>query len=284
MNIGGSTKLIGLFGNPVEHSMSPTMHNQAFKQLGLDYRYLAFNIEESNLKEAVNSIRALNIAGVNVTIPYKEKVIKYLDSLSKEAEVIGAVNTIVNQDGELIGHNTDGQGFIRSLREKLNFNPDSKQALIIGAGGAARAVAVQLVLEGVERIYLHDLDSQRAKNLATEIKENLTAEIVVVEAIDKDLIANIKLLVDATPVGMYPNDDVEAVIGAEMLVSDLTVVDLVYNPIETVLLKEAKKVGAQTLSGLSMLVYQGAIAFELWTGEHAPANLMEEVIKTELTK
>lgn len=284
MNIGGSTKLTGLFGNPVEHSMSPTMHNQAFEKLGLDYRYLAFNIEESDLKEAVNSIRALNIAGVNVTIPYKEKVINYLDGLSKEAEVIGAVNTIVNNEGELIGHNTDGQGFIRSLKEKVNFNSDSKQALIIGAGGAARAVAVQLVLEGVERLYLYDIDSQRAKNLAKQIEENLTTKIVVVEGIDKKLIDKIDLLVDATPVGMYPNDDVEAVIGAEMLVSDLTVVDLVYNPVETVLLKEAKKARAQTLSGLSMLVYQGAIAFELWTGEKAPVDLMEEVIKKELTK
>ncbi len=284
MNITGTTKLTGLFGNPVEHSMSPTMHNQAFNHLELDYRYLAFDIAESDLKSAVESIKALNLAGVNVTIPYKEEVIKYLDDLSQEAKIIGAVNTIVNQQGRLIGHNTDGRGFIRSLEEKIDFNCDSKQALIIGAGGASRAVAVQLILSGVKKIYLNDIDYKRANNLAKQIKDKLEAEVVVVEKIDKSLVDSVELLVDATPIGMYPKEDVEPVVDPQILGPNLTVFDLVYNPAETVLLKVAKKAGAQTLSGLSMLVYQGAIAFELWTGKQAPIDLMENVIKAELRK
>jgi shikimate dehydrogenase len=276
--------LTGLFGYPVEHSFSPAMHNSAFKEVNLNYLYLPFAIKPENVEEAVKGIKAFNLRGVNVTIPHKQAVIPYLDELSEEAELIGAVNTIENKDGKLIGYNTDGRGFIRSLKEEGDFEAKGKKALIIGAGGASRAVAFQLALEGIDKIYISDLSQDLAKVLADDVNSKVDkAKAIVVDSKETDeIVAKVDLLVDATPVGMYPKVDVKPVVSTEVLHKDLVVYDLVYNPLETVLLKAAKEAGAKAVSGLGMLLYQGAIAFEIWTDVDAPIKIMRNALEEML--
>ncbi|GAB6099061.1 shikimate dehydrogenase [Halanaerocella petrolearia] len=274
------TEITGIFGYPVEHSLSPAMHNRAFSDLGLNYVYLPFAVKPDSLEEAVAGIRGLNIKGVNLTIPHKQQVIPYLDELSEEAELIGAVNTIENRDGKLIGHNTDGRGYIRSLKEDANFNPERKKALIVGAGGAARAVAFQLALEGVSELYIANRTIEKAEKLVKDVNNSLDLNqaqpIPLVDDKLADIIGDLDLIVDTTPVGMHPKIDVEPVVSADLLHSDLLVSDLVYNPEETVLLEETKKIGAETISGLGMLLYQGVIAFEIWTGQQPPLQVMKQ--------
>ncbi|OCL26921.1 shikimate dehydrogenase [Orenia metallireducens] len=276
--------LTGLFGYPVEHSFSPAMHNSAFKERNLNSLYLPFAIKPENVEEAVKGIKALNLRGVNVTIPHKQAVIPYLDELSEEAELIGAVNTIENRDGRLIGYNTDGRGFIRSLKEEGDFEVKGKKALIIGAGGAARAVVFQLVLEGIDKVYISDLDQELAQTLADDVNNRVdSAKVVVISSKKVDeTVVKVDLVVNATPVGMYPKVDVKPVVSAEVLHKNLVVYDLVYNPVETVLLKAAKKAGAKAVSGLGMLLYQGAIAFEIWTGVDAPIKVMRAALEEKL--
>jgi len=276
----GAIDLTGLFGYPVEHSLSPSMHNDGFAELGLNYLYLPFSIEPDNVGQAVAGIRGLGISGINVTIPHKQAVMPHLDQLSEEAELIGAVNTIENKEGTLIGHNTDGRGFIRSLKEETNFVAADKSVLLVGAGGAARAISFQLALEGIEKLFITDLEISKAQELATEIKNNTDVEVVTIgqEKI-ADIIAELDLLVDSTPVGMHPNVDVDPVVGADLMHQDLIVYDVVYNPQETVLLQAAKRAGATAVSGLGMLLYQGVIAFEIWTGEQAPVDVMREALQ-----
>jgi len=276
--------LTGLFGYPVEHSFSPAMHNSAFKEVNLNYLYLPFAIKPENVEEAVKGIKAFDLRGVNVTIPHKQAVIPYLDELSEEAELIGAVNTIENKDGKLIGYNTDGRGFIRSLKEEGDFEAKGKKALIIGAGGASRAVAFQLALEGIDKIYISDLSQDLAKVLADDVNSKVDkAKAIVVDSKETDeIVAKVDLLVDATPVGMYPKVDVKPVVSTEVLHKDLVVYDLVYNPLETVLLKAAKEAGAKAVSGLGMLLYQGAIAFEIWTDVDAPIKIMRNALEEML--
>lgn len=278
-------ELVGLFGYPVEHSLSPVMHNTAFSKLELDYLYLPFEVAPDNLKAAVEGVRGLNLRGVNLTIPHKEAVIPYLDQVSQEAELIGAVNTIKNEAGKLTGYNTDGRGFVRSLKEE-GFMPQNKNALIIGAGGAARAVAFQLGLEGVDRLYIANRTFKKAEDLVFDIKEGLVMETVQPLPLKqeklKEIISGVDLLVDTTPIGMYPESEVEPVIDPELIQSNMVVSDLVYNPVETSLLKAAKDRGAKIVSGLGMLVYQGAISFELWTGKKAPVELMVGTIKNKI--
>ncbi|PRX27218.1 shikimate dehydrogenase [Orenia metallireducens] len=276
--------LTGLFGYPVEHSFSPAMHNSAFKEVNLNYLYLPFAIKPENVEEAVKGIKAFDLRGVNVTIPHKQAVIPYLDELSEEAELIGAVNTIENRDGKLIGYNTDGRGFIRSLKEEGDFEAKGKKALIIGAGGASRAVAFQLALEGIDKIYISDLSQGLAKVLADDVNSKVDkAKAIVVDSKETDeIVAKVDLLVDATPVGMYPKVDVKPVVSTEVLHKDLVVYDLVYNPLETVLLKAAKEAGAKAVSGLGMLLYQGAIAFEIWTDVDAPIKIMRNALEEML--
>ncbi|SJZ86393.1 shikimate dehydrogenase [Selenihalanaerobacter shriftii] len=273
------TEIVGLLGYPVEHSFSPLMHNAAFKELDLNYLYLLFEVLPKNLKAAIDGIRGLNLKGVNLTIPHKEKVIPYLDEISKEAELIGAVNTIKNDDGKLIGYNTDGKGFVKSLLEN-DFYPQDKNVLVIGAGGAARAVSFQLGLEGVNGLYITNRTFEKAEVLVKEIDTKLHLKRIESVPLEEqklyNIISKIDLIVDTTPIGMHPNHKVPPVINPEMLHQELTVVDLVYNPVETTLLKAARKAGAKVISGLGMLIHQGAIAFEIWTGKTAPTEIMKK--------
>ncbi|MGF7185936.1 shikimate dehydrogenase [Desulfitispora alkaliphila] len=279
--INGNTKTCVLIGNPVSHSFSPAMHNRAFQELGLNWVYIPTQVEESNLERAMEGIRSLSIRGANVTIPYKEQVIEHLDQVKGEARLIGAVNTILNIEGKLTGYNTDGQGFLRSLaQEKVDLH--GKRAVILGAGGSAKAIAVSLAAAGILKIVFVNRNLQRAEGLSQLIKDNFTCNTSVVSLEDKELLREClkqaDLLINTTPYGMYPRHQVETIVPEEYLDNNLIVVDLIYNPQRTVLLAAAEKKGCKTISGMGMLLYQGALAFELWTGQKAPEGIMKKVL------
>ncbi len=284
MKIEGGTKIVGVFGYPIKHSASPAMHNAAFKSLGLDYVYLPFEVKPQKLGEAVRGLIPLNISGVNVTIPHKEAICSYLDEISKEAELMGAVNTIVVKSDTLIGYNTDGQGFITSLKEDGQEEVRGKNLVILGAGGAARAVATQAALEGAKGISITDKIKDRAQRLSSDITRNIPscqAEVVLEDEI-KFRLKEAHLLINATPVGMKLDDPV--LINPDWLQPHLLVFDLVYNLGETNLMKAARERGCRVVSGLGMLVHQGAASFKLWTGKEAPVKIMRKVLEERFQK
>lgn len=279
MNISGKTKVVGIFGYPIEHTLSPVMHNSAFLHLGLDYIYLPFQVKEVDLKYAVLSIKALDIRGVNVTIPHKEKVIKYLDEVSDDVLKIGAVNTILNNNGKLIGFNTDKFGFIKSITQ-AGITLQNKKVLVLGCGGASRAVCFGLLEEGIYSLYITDIFEKKAKKLKNDLKKfykDKDIKVITTGSI-LEVLSNVDILVNATPVGMKPNTDASPVDTFEKSNNDLIVCDLVYNPVETKLIKMAKKQKLKTISGIDMLVWQGAKAFEIWTGIKPPYDIMREKV------
>jgi shikimate dehydrogenase len=275
--ITGKTNIVGLIGNPVEHTMSPPMHNAAFDYLGLDFTYVPFNVEKNVLQDSIQGARALGIKGLNVTIPYKTRVMEFLDVIDKPAELIGAVNTIKFEEDVATGYNTDGIGAVKALEEIESVN--NKKVVMVGAGGAARAVAFQLILSGIESLTIINRTPEKALKLKNEIESKVESTVFYgnLEILEKE-VSNTDILIDTTPIGMYPHIDDEPVIRAEMMHSDLVVNDLVYNPLDTVLLKEAEKASAKGVSGLKMLIYQGAEAFKIWTGEDAPVDIMEKTL------
>ncbi|MBI3040528.1 MAG: shikimate dehydrogenase, partial [Chloroflexi bacterium] len=261
-----------------EHSVSPVMHNAAFEKIGLDYLYLPFRVKKEALGKAIEGMRALNIKGLNVTIPHKVAVLRFLDKLDPLAEKIGAVNTIVNDAGVLTGYNTDASGWLQALLER-GVAPEGKNIVILGAGGAARAISFILAERGARLVILNrpsGLDG--AKKLANRISRIFTREVEVL-ALNRENLARVlgkaDILVNATRVGMSPDAD-QTPVDADRLRSGLTVFDIVYNPIKTRLLREAEMAGAEIIGGLDMLVWQGALAFEKWTGQKAPIKLMKE--------
>ncbi len=276
--ITGKTRLCGLIGDPVEHTMSPVMHNTAFKKLGIDYLYVPFRVRKEELGKAIEGMRALNIKGLNVTIPHKVAVLQFLDELDPLAEKIDAVNTIVNNDGALTGYNTDATGFLQTLMER-GIEPEKKNVVILGAGGASRAISFILADKGANLVILNRLlELDWAKELANRISQAFTKEVAALELNRENLIGVLgkaDILVNATSVGMSPNID-ETPVDADLLRPGLVVFDIVYNPIKTRLLKEAEAAGAETIGGLDMLVWQGVLAFEKWTGQKAPVQLMRE--------
>ncbi|NIM02913.1 shikimate dehydrogenase [bacterium] len=284
MKPSGSTKIVRLIGYPVEHSKSPLMHNAAFQSLGLDFVYNLFSVKPSDLKEAITGLRAPNVAGANVTIPYKEEVMKYLDEISPEAEFIGAVNTIHNRQGRLGGYNTDGQGFITSLLTEGRIKLEGQKALLLGAGGAGKAVAVKLTERGVERLAITDKIAAKGEDLVGRLRENIPdCPVYAVAMSSKEFAETVfesTLLVNATPVGMKEGDP--CVIDPEYLHKDLFIYDVIYNR-ETPLVAEAKKRGLKALGGIGMLIYQGAASFEIWTGQRAPVEVMRKKILEELS-
>lgn len=270
------TVMHGVFGDPIKHSKSPVMHNRAFRELGLNAAYAAFHITPGRLKDAVAGIRALRFRGVNVTIPHKLEVMDYLDEIDEGARAIGAVNTIVNEDGRLIGHNTDGIGYVRSLKEEAGFAVAGKKVLILGAGGAARGVSYALAKEGAAAVYIANRTVSKAVELAEAVRPFTQADGIGYEAVP-DLRDDIDLIVHNTSVGMHPNVD-EVLIDTSWFHEKLTVSETVYNPLVTRLLKEAAAKGAKTHGGLGMFIYQGAYAFEYWTGRAAPVAAMREAV------
>lgn len=272
-------KVTGIIGYPLGHSISPAMHNAAFKKLGLDYEYVPFEVKPEDLEEALKGLRALHIAGFNVTIPHKETIVPLLDDVTKVARIIGAVNTVLNQEGKLIGYNTDGAGFIDSLKEDAGIDPKGKNAVVLGAGGASRAVSIMLAEAGAQTIVLSDILEDKAKELAEYVKSYFGIEVFNVLPNSHDLqkaINDADILVNSTPIGMHPKTDQSPLAKEVKLHQKLLVYDLVYNPKVTKLLKEAKAVGCKTCSGLGMLIRQGAIAFTIWTGEEAPIEVMRK--------
>ena len=280
--IGTDTNILCVIGHPIEHSMSPLMHNAALKELSLDYIYLAFDVPPRELEKAVSGIRKNNIKGINVTIPHKETIIKYLDQIDPLAKKIGAVNTIKNQKGYLTGKNTDAFGAKQALIN-AGFEIKEKNVLILGAGGAARAVSFALSDES-DNIFICDIIEKRAIALANELKNKMKIKAVGkkfnYESL-KSLIIDIDLLINTTPIGMYPNIKFSP-ISKDLLNENLFIFDVIYNPLQTQLLKEASAIGCKTLNGIEMFVNQGALAFEWWTDKKPNLKLMKEKIIDQL--
>ncbi|GED72401.1 shikimate dehydrogenase (NADP(+)) [Brevibacillus reuszeri] len=280
--ITSKTQLVGLFGHPVSHSQSPMMHNAAFAEMGLGFAYVAFDVEPANLEDAVAGIRALGLKGINVTIPHKVAIMPMLDEIDPLAKRIGAVNTVVINEGRLIGYNTDGMGYVRSLVEETGIVLDQQTVTMVGAGGAARAVAFTLAEKGVKEIRIINRSRERAAVLAEHVGTIVPTKIVE-QGEGKDAIADSSLLINTTSIGMLPHVQ-ETPVPTEWLHNQLTVSDLIYNPLETRLLSEARAIGATVHSGVGMFVNQGALAFELWTGQLAPTEIMREIVLQQLQK
>jgi shikimate dehydrogenase len=282
LKITSRTGFYAIIGNPIKHSLSPVIQNEAFKSTGIDAVYLAFQVESSVLSEAIDGFRAFNIFGFNVTIPHKVAVMKYLDELDESSTTIGATNTVVNREGRLIGYNTDGTGALAALQE-AGVDPQGKRILLIGAGGAARALAFSFA--GIaDRLTILNRTVSKAEDLAKEVRR-VTGMPVFCGELDSSTLneemAYVDLLVNATSVGMNPQPN-ETLVDASLLRRDMTVFDIVYSPLQTRLLREAKEAGAKIVDGLAMLVHQGAQAFELWTGKKAPVLAMTKALKMAL--
>lgn len=295
--INGTTKVIGVIGNPVGHSFSPVMFNAAFESMDMNYVYVPFKVEKKDLKYAIKGAKAFGIKGLNVTIPHKQKVINELDKFDIMANLIGAVNTIDFKDSKSKGYNTDCIGAVKAIEEICNIK--DKNVVIVGAGGAARAIAFQIAIEGAKNLTMINRSPKKVKSLIYDIKTLLSADFTDNSKLDDitidfshidlnfeyggldDLPRSLKaadILIDTTPIGMYPNINDEPVATEDMIHCDLIVNDIVYNPLETTLIKEAKKANAKTISGIKMLLYQGAENFKIWTGKEAPIDIMEKAL------
>jgi quinate/shikimate dehydrogenase len=282
--ISGKTGLLGLIGSPVGHSGSPAMYNYCFEKLGLDYAYLAFDIKVDEVEKAIEAIKTFRMRGCNVTMPCKNETVKYMDELSPAARIIGAVNTIVNEDGRMIGHITDGKGFVDNLRDH-GVEIAGKKIIVCGGGGAAAAIQVQCALEGAREISVFNIKDaffERTLQLAEKIRQEKPECIVNVYDIAdiekmREEIASSDILANATIVGMKPMDNESVVKDVTMYRPGLVVVDAVYNPKETKMLREAKAAGCTCIDGQGMLVWQGAEAFKLYTGQEMPVQEVKEL-------
>jgi len=281
--INGKTKIIGVIGKNIKNSLSPLFHNQIILKYSLNFCYLPFQVAETDLGKAIQGIKALNIRGVNITFPYKEKAIEFLDKVEKSARRIGAVNTIVNNKGFLTGYNTDVIGFKKSLQEDGEFVIKEKKAVILGAGGAARAVVYALLEEKIEEICIFNRTLEKAK----KIKQNLSSffpksriSVFPLEGEDlKDKIEKAHLLVNATSLGMPPRVDNTPLPDEKLFHPDLLVYDLIYHPVRTLFLRQAERAGANIINGLPMLVYQGIESFYLWTGLKPEGEEVSEIVR-----
>ncbi len=275
-------KLFALIGDPVGQSLSPAMHNAAFRALGLNCAYITLRVPKPTLANAIAGVRALGIAGLNVTIPHKISIISLLDELDESANLVGAVNTVKNNRGKLIGFNTDGGGALRALEEKIG-SVKGKEVVLLGAGGAARAIAFSLARVGA-RLTIANRTVPRAQALASAVEQKLSTNVKVASLNRAELtkaLKNVDVLINATSVGMHPKID-KTLVRANMMRRGLVVYDIVYQPLRTKLLREARRAGGKTIDGLGMLVHQGALAFEIWTGKRAPIKIMKAAAKREL--
>ncbi len=279
--ITGHTEMIGLIATPIRHSKSPTMHNAAFQKLGLDYAYLAFEVGQNELEDTVKGFRALNVRGWNVSMPNKTIIGKYLDEISPVAKLCGAINTVVNDNGKLKGTITDGTGYMRALKE-TGIDIIGKKITIVGAGGAATAISIQAAFDGVKEISIFNRNDEfydRAKLNVKNINEKTNCKASLfrlenLEALEKEIKESV-LFVNATNVGMHPLENQMILPDTHYLRKDLIVSDVIYSPEETLLLKEARKLGCKTINGIGMMIYQGAEAFKLWTGMEMPIDTVK---------
>jgi shikimate dehydrogenase len=282
MPISGKTQVCGVIGDPIEHTLSPTMHNAAFNHLKLDFVFLAFRVKAAQLENAMRGMRGLGIRGLNVTMPHKNAVIKYLDEVDPTVKFLGSANTILNDNGRLLGFNTDGVGALKAMREN-GVNLDGKKLLLLGAGGAAKAIAFSLAKEVGELVILNRV-SEKAKELAEALSatygKKVVGEALSPSVIQKSL-QDAHIVINATSVGMHPHVS-QSLVAPQWLNPDLTVMDIVYNPVETKLAKHAKAAGAHVISGVEMLLYQGAASLEIWTGRSAPIEVMRKAALNKL--
>jgi len=284
MEISGKTKVCCVIGDPVEHTLSPVIHNAAFKELGLNFVYLAFRVRREELRKAMGGVRSLDIHGLNVTMPHKSAIMRYLDEIDSTAKSIGAINTILNVEGRLVGYITDGVGAINALKEN-GVGLEGKKLLLLGAGGAGKAIAFHVAQEAKE-LRILNRTPRKAKELAEALRKefnkkvsgnSLSSELVKKELEDADI------LVNATSVGMHPDVN-RSLVNPSWLRPDLCVMDIIYDPLETKLAKDAKSVGAKVVSGVEMLVYQGAASFKIWTNRRAPVKAMREAVLNKLSE
>jgi shikimate dehydrogenase len=279
--IDSETKLTGLIGYPIGHTLSPLLHNSAYKHLNLNWCYLPLQVKKADLHDALAGLKALSFVGVNITMPHKESVLEYMDELDSFAQLVGAINAIHIIEGKFIGYNTDAQGFLLSLKKDARFKSKNKRVLVVGAGGAAKAVAIALATEEASQITILNRTLERAVQLANFIeKKFLAIDVQALSFEDKlaPVISKADLIVNATPIGMeleqtnYP-------IPVDFLHPSQLVFDLIYKPVKTPFLREAEEKGANILNGLGMLLYQGAAAFEIWTGVKAPVDVMKKSLQ-----
>ncbi|MGX1900976.1 shikimate dehydrogenase [Thermolongibacillus altinsuensis] len=273
-------KLFALIGCPVHHSLSPLMHNDALQSLGIDAYYHAFHVEREQLKEAIFGLKALQVAGFNVTIPHKTAIIPFLDDVDETAREMGAVNTVVNENGRLIGYNTDGEGFVRALCEQMKISLSGKRILLVGAGGAARGIYFALTRKGVSQIDICNRTVEKAVQVIAEAKSDVSSTAYSLQEAEERL-ENYDIIINTTSVGMTPNIE-EMPISLHNLQKGTIVSDIIYNPLETKWLQEAKARGALVQNGVGMFVYQGALAFEKWTGIFPDVKRMEQIVLKQL--
>jgi shikimate dehydrogenase len=284
MLVSGKTKIFGVIGDPIEHSLSPIIQNAAFSASKLDCAFLAFKVKDSELGKALDGVRGLDIQGLNVTMPHKNGILGLLDEVDQTAKLLKAVNTVKNQNGKLLGFNTDGAGAMAALRENgVEFK--GKKVMLLGAGGAARAIGFALAEQAGELSILNR-SIQPAAELAELVYQKFNTKVFAYTLSPltvRGALIDTDLLINATSVGMEPNAK-DTIMDPRSLKSDLSVMDIVYNPIETRLAKNAKKAGAKVVSGVEMLIYQGAASFEIWTGQKAPIEVMREAALNHLRK
>ncbi|OED29672.1 shikimate dehydrogenase [Methanosphaera sp. WGK6] len=282
--ITGKTLITGVIGHPIEHSFSPPMHNNAYTQMNMDYKYVPFHVQPADVKNIITAAKTMNIKGLNVTIPHKTTIIPYLDEIDETARRINAVNTISFKDGIAKGYNTDGLGAIKSIQKYTNLK--NKKVLVIGAGGASKAITFTLINEGIDDLVIANRSKENVdklmKNLINETKfQNISYQPI---AKTNEVINDVDIIINTTPIGMYPNHDVEPPIDTNNISTQHTVMDIIYNPLETNLLKQAKINGAQTIPGTHMLINQGIIAFEIFTGKTPSYESFEKPLLEHLKK
>ncbi|MBT2694118.1 shikimate dehydrogenase [Bacillus sp. ISL-55] len=265
-------KLFGVIGDPIAHSMSPAMHNDLFDFYGIDAVYLPFHVSKDNLPDAVKGLKAIGVSGFNVTIPHKTDIIPHLDKVDPLAMAIGAVNTVKNENGLLVGYNTDGPGFVKGL-EYMDADLCSRSALIIGAGGASRAIYFSMAQAGIERIDLYNRTPEKAEELVNSCPFKVESKVIGREAAEKSL-AEYQLIIQTTSIGMVPDTE-NLPLSPENITPNTIVSDIIYNPLQTKFLKEASRMGAAVQNGVGMFVFQGALAFEIWTGIFPDVDRME---------
>lgn len=276
-------ELVGAFGNPIDENPTGVMEEAAFAAKGLNFRYLTVKVEKDDLEAAINGVKAFGMKGINLTIPHKVNVLKYLDELSEAAEIIGAVNMVVNKGGKLWGENTDGKGFLISLKNE-GVSVEEKQVVILGAGGAAKAIGVECALAGAKKIIIVNRNQERGEDLVRLIEEktNAAAEYVSWDSTYK-VAEGTDIFINATCIGLYPDVNSKPDVDYDTVTSHMVVSDVVFNDPNTLFLKEAAKRGAHTVNGLGMLVNQGALNFTLWTGAEAPIDVMTDTLKKEFS-
>jgi len=284
MDINIMTKLVGLLGYPLGQSLSPLMHNKAFEICNLNKIYIPIEVMTENLEAVVDGIKRMNFDGFNITKPHKIEIIKHLDEIDDNAKCIGAVNTVTIKDGMLKGYNTDGTGFLKSFIENTGEKIDGKNILILGSGGAARAISMTLALNNAKNIFICNRTYEKAVNLSVEINNHARNCSIAIPMLYEEIEKVVKMsdvLINSTSIGMYPNIDVSP-LDKDLLNKNLIVCDIVYNPRKTKLIRDAEELGCKTVIGLFMLLYQGVEAFELWTNLKAPTDTMLQVIEKGL--